>query len=182
VNRTLNMAIAILMVTCAYEGGSTSTPAPTHSPTRRVFPFTRSCDSAAFGQPNLRHAVRIGPLSLIGTDQRLPRRTFDERHGRYPSIQVLAVISGRDDVTVTVPLSQRDSLFLLYNPVAHGNGWGYRISDADAQVRFDACPGTEPQYNGGFLLTEARCVQLDVDSATTGLLTASIPIGDRASC
>ena len=180
-NRAFIAAIAFVVVGCTSLGSSTTTPTP---PTRvrRVVPFTRSCNSAVFGQPNTRDALRIGPLRLIGTGQPLARSTFEERHGRYPAIKVLAVVAGRNDVTVTVPLTQRDSLFLLYNPAAPRNRWGFRVAEADAQVRFKACPGADPQYDGGFLSSGARCVELEVESASSGLRTASFPLGGRASC
>jgi hypothetical protein len=130
----------------------------------------------------MRHAVSIGPLTLIGTDQTLSPGAFEPHHGRYSAIKVLALVSGASDVTVTVTLSVRDSLFLLYDPAARGNEDGFRVSDGDAQVRFEACPGSEPRYDGGFLLTEAGCVELDVESDGSGVIVGSFPIGNRASC
>ena len=34
--------------------------------TKDVAPFIRTCDSAVFGEPNLKNAVSIGPLMLVG--------------------------------------------------------------------------------------------------------------------
>jgi hypothetical protein len=147
-----------------------------------VFPPTRTCDSAVSGDVNMPRAVHIGPLALIGTGQRLAATTFEPHHDRYAAIKVLAVLHGRRDVVVTVPLSQRESVFLLYNPTARGNRHGFRVADADAQVRFQACPGPAPQYVGGLLVTRPGCVSLDVDVEGVGLLTGSFPIGTRARC
>jgi hypothetical protein len=119
---------------------------------------------------------------LIGTDQRLSGTTFESHHDRYRAIKVLAVLRGLHDVVVTVPLPQRESVFLLYDPAARGNRYGFRLSEADAQVRFEACANAEPQYVGGLLMTEPACVSLDVHVEGEGLLSGSFPVGTRDRC
>ena len=176
--RTLILAAALVIGGCTPER-STVTTSP---PTTGVFPFARTCDSAVFGQPNMRHAVRIGPLTLLGTARALAPSTFEPHQDRYAAIKVLALVTGSDDVTVTVPLSERDSLFLLYDPAARGNRHGFLVAAADAQVRFEACGGSEPQYNGGFLATESGCAQLEVSSEGSGLVRGWINLGGRSPC
>ena len=173
-------AAAVLFASCTPLASSVSTP-PSAAPVRRVVPFTRSCDSAVFGRPNMRPAVHVGPLTLIVADQRVAANSFGESHGRYDAIEMFAIVVGTHDVTVTVPLSQRDSVFLLYDPLAAANRWGFRLAEADAQVRFEACPHGHPQYNGGFLLTEPACVKLDVATAEASMLEAAFAVGP-ASC
>jgi hypothetical protein len=92
------------------------------------------------------------------------------------------VLRGSHDVVVTVPLPQRASVFLLYDPAARGNRYGFPLAEADAQVRFQACAGTEPQYVGGFLMTEPACVSLDVHVDGEGLRSGSFPVGTRDRC
>jgi hypothetical protein len=130
----------------------------------------------------MRDVVRIGPLILVGTAQPLPPSTFEPHLGRYTAIKVLALVTGSDEVTVTVPLSERDSLFLLYDPDARGNRHGFPVAAGAAQVGFEACGGTEPQYNGGFLATEPGCAALEVGSEGSGLVRGWINLGARSPC
>jgi hypothetical protein len=78
---------------------------------------------------------------------------------------LLAVVKGSNDVTVTVPKSKRDSVRLLYDPDARANKHGFLLSAGDARVIFQACRGTAPQYNGGFIATAPGCLDLEVQSA-----------------
>jgi hypothetical protein len=160
--RAVLLAAIIVIAACTGERtvAVTTTSAAVVKPA--VFPPTRTCASAVSGRPSMRRAIHIGPLALIGTDQRLSGTTFESHHGRYRAIKVLAVLRGSHDVVVTVPLPQRESVFLLYDPAARGNRYGFRLSEADAQVRFEACANAEPQYAGGLLMTEPACVSLDV--------------------
>jgi hypothetical protein len=146
---------------CTSFGGSA---VPTSSDD--VPPFVRTCGSAVFGTPNLRNAITIGPLVLVGVPQAagLDRRAFEPHDGRFQAIKVLAVVPGPADVTVTVPSSQRGSVALLYDPAARANRYGFRFSSGDPRVTFASCGGTETQYNGGFLATRPVCVRLEVES------------------
>jgi hypothetical protein len=178
--RALILAAALVMAGCTTERSTVTTS--TSPATGGVFPFVRTCDSAVFGQPNMRDSVRIGPLTLVGTAQALSPSTFEPHQGRYAAIKVLALVTGPDDVTVTVPLSERDSLFLLYDPGARGNRHGFLVAAGDAQVRFEACGEIEPQYNGVFLATEPGCAQLEVSSEGSGLTRGWINLGGRSPC
>ncbi len=170
--------LAVLIAGCTSEPSAVTTSPPTAG----VFPLVRTCDSAVFGQPNMRRAVRIGPLTLVGTGRRLSSSTFEPHQGRYTAIKALAVVAGSDEVTGTVPLSERDSLFLLFDPSARGNRYGFPVAAGDAQIRFDACAGRQPQYNGGFLATERGCTELEVGSEATGLATGWINLGGTTPC
>ena len=174
-------ALALVMVVCAAPAEQPP-PLPMASPSVGVFPFVRTCDSAVSGTPNMRHAVNIGPLTLIGTTQRLSPSTFQPHDGRYAAIKILAIVTSSTDVTVTVPLRERASEFLLYDPAVRGNRDGFTIAEADAQVRLDACPGPYPKYNGGLLLKQPGCVELEVESKEWGLVTGSFPVGTRSPC
>jgi hypothetical protein len=160
---SLALACTVLLAGCTTSGP----PHPSRpSSIDDVSPFVRACDTAVFGDPNMKNAITIGPLVLVGIPQaaNLPSRAFKPREGRYGAIKVLAVVEGSTDVTVTVPGSQRDSVSLLYDPGARANRNGFLLSAGDPSVTFEACPGKEPQYNGGFIATGPSCVNLEVQS------------------
>jgi hypothetical protein len=146
-------------------------------------PFVRECDTAVFGDPNMENAIRLGPLVLVGVPQAasLPQRAFKPHEGRYGAIKLLAVVEGPNDVTVTVPMSQRDSVSLLYDPNARANKNGFLLSAGDPRVVFEACPGLEPQYNGGFIATRPSCVRLEVRSKASST-SGWISLGAGRSC
>jgi len=138
--------------------------------------FVRGCDSAVFGRPNTRNAISIGPLALVGAPQarHLSPRAFRPQNGRYGAIKVLAVVKGRQDVTVTVARNDRRTFALLYNPNARANKDGFLFSAGDYQVTFEACGSTSFNYNGGFIATRPTCATLQVlteSSSASGSLT-----------
>jgi hypothetical protein len=177
---TLVIATAVLLAACTSLG-------PPHpkkpSGAEDVAPFIRECDTAVFGDPNMKNAVRIGPLVLVGIPQaaKLSPRAFKPHEGRYGAIKLLAIVEESSDLTLTVPRSQRDSVSLLYNEGARANKNGFLFSAGDPRVTFQACPGMEPQYNGGFIATRPSCVSLEVQSkaATT---SGRISLGAGRSC
>jgi hypothetical protein len=176
----LALASAALLAACTSSG----LPHPkTPSSIEDVAPFVRECDTAVFGDPNMKNAVTIGSLVLVGIPQAadLPPRAFKPHEGRYSAIKVLAVVKGSNDVTVTVPRSQRDSVSLLYDPGARANKNGFLFSTGDSRVTFEACTGMEPQYNGGFIATRPSCVSLKVQSKAASTL-GWISLGAGRSC
>jgi hypothetical protein len=177
---SLALVYAMVLAGCT----SSALPHPTRpSSIEDVSPFVRECDTAVFGDPNMKNATTIGPLVLVGTPQaaNLPPRTFTSHEGRYGAIKMLAVVEGSTDVTVTVPGSQRDSVSLLYDPGARANKNGFLLSAGDPRVIFEACPGTEPQYNGGFIATQPSCVNLEVQSKASSTW-GWISLGAGRSC
>ena len=171
---------AALLATCTSASG----PRP-EGPTgaKDVAPFVRNCASAVFGEPNIRNAVSIGPLMLVGIPQaaRLPSRAFKPHEGRYSAIKVLAVVLESSDVTVTIPAAQRDWVSLLHDPGARATKNGFLLSAGDPRVTFKSCPGGEPQYNGGFIATRPGCVRLEVESRTSST-SGWISLGAGDSC
>jgi type VI secretion system secreted protein Hcp len=111
-----------------------------------VAPFVRTCDSAVFADPNMKNAVVYGPLLLVGIPEaaNLPQRAFEPHGDRYGAIKLLAVVRGPHDVTVTIPMGQRDSVSLLYDPDARANEHGFLFAAGDARVTFEACSEREP--------------------------------------
>jgi hypothetical protein len=120
------IASAVVLSTCTSDH---THPTVTASPAVPA-PFVRECGSAALGEPNLRNAVTIGPLVLVGIPQAAAesRRVFGPHEGRYYAIKVLAVVNGSHDVTVSVSENQRRSVALLYDPNARANKNGFLFS------------------------------------------------------
>ena len=174
----VGLAVALLLGACTSDAHPTPASGGESDPT----PFLRSCGSAVFGDPNMRNAVSIGPLILVGIPQaaKLPPTAFEEDHGRYDAIKILAVVKGQRDVTVTVPASLRESLALLYDPNASANKHGYPFSAGDARVTFAACPEADAGYNGGFIATQPTCATLEVETETSSD-SGSLSIG-RGAC
>jgi hypothetical protein len=156
---------------------------PAGTPTVEAPPaqLIRECESAVFGEPNMENAFTIGPLVLVGIPQAESSRVFKPHEGRYAGIKLLAVVNGSDAVTVSVSEGQRGSVALLYDPKARATKNGYLFSAGDSRVTFKACPGTEAQYNGGFIAKRPICVRLDVQNEESSL-TGTIPLGVAASC
>jgi hypothetical protein len=174
------LASAAVLAAC-----TPSSPPRPKEPSRPgdVTPFVRECGSAVYGTPNMKNAITIGPLALVGAPQaaRLPPRAFKPHHGRFYAIKLLAVVKGPDDVTLTVPTSQRDSISLLYDPNARANKYGFLLSAGDAAVTFKVCPGSEPQYNGGFIATRPTCVSLEVQTKASSA-SGRVSLGAGRSC
>jgi hypothetical protein len=174
----------VATVLAACTNGSTTRPAR-NAPMVDAEGFVRTCESAVFGDPNLRNALTVGPLILVGVREAATTstRTFQERHGRYQAIKILAVVRGSDDVTVSVPVTWREHVALLYDPAAEANRYGFRLSQGHSEVTFEACPGTDAQYNGGFLATRPDCVRLIVELQGSEPLTGWMSLGaGRSSC
>lgn len=143
----------LLVVAIALSACPTSARPPEDAPTREAAPdgLVRGCASAVFGDPNLDNASIVGPLALVGVREAatLEPRAFRERQGRLQAIKVLAVVMGAEDVTVTVPPSERAHVALLYDPRARGNRNGFPFSAGHARVTFRACPsGGGPVQRG----------------------------------
>jgi len=175
--RIVILATALVLVGCTPESGLSTSPVEGGS-----FPFVRTCGTATSGRPDMRDAVRIGPLTLLGTAQALPPSTFEPHEGRFRAIQVILLVRGSDDVTVTVPLRVRDSLFLLFDPDMRGNGRRFPVAAGDAQVRFEACGGTGALYDGALLATAPGCTALAVESEGSGPTTGWFHLGDGPRC
>jgi hypothetical protein len=72
----LVLASAMLLAGCIPSG----LPQPNRpSSIEDVSPFVRECDTAVFGDPNMKNAITIGPLVLVGIAQaaNLPPGAFN---------------------------------------------------------------------------------------------------------
>jgi hypothetical protein len=102
------IASAVVLSACTSDH-----PHRTVTPSTAVpVPFVRECGSAALGEPNLKNAVTIGPLVLVGIPQAAAesRRVFGPHEGRYYAVKVLAVVNGiarRNRVGIGEPTSLR---------------------------------------------------------------------------
>lgn len=173
------IASAVVLSACTSDH-----PHRTVTPSTAVpVPFVRECGSAALGEPNLKNAVTIGPLVLVGIPQAAAesRRVFGPHEGRYYAVKVLAVVNGSHDVTVSVSENQRRSVALLYDPNARANENGFLFSAGDPSVRFGACPEADVAYPGGFIAKHPICAMLHVQSKESSLF-GSIPLGVSGSC
>jgi hypothetical protein len=177
---------AILLVACSSDATAPDEQRVAQ-PTSDSDPptFVRRCESAVVGDANLRNAVTIGPLTLVGVREAAiaPPSAFRERHGRFAAIKLLAIVRGADDVTVTVPPVWREHVALLYDPAVRANSYGFLFSVGDSRVTFESCPGMEAQYNGGFLATRPDCVRLRIDTDASDPTRGWISLGaGRSSC
>lgn len=174
----IGVAAALVLLACTSNAPTPSASGNSPAP----MGFIRDCGSAVFGEPNMKNAIRIGPLALAGAHsaRKLPLRAFQQHRGRYGAIKVVAVITGDQDVTVTVPSSQRRILTLLYDPNAQANKYGFLFSAGDPRVTFEACSDVDMNYNGGFIAKQPICAKLQVQTATSSD-TATLALG-RGSC
>lgn len=180
----MRRAIAFVLAAMLWACTSSGVPVPTGSSgVEGGTSFIRGCGSAVAGEVNMRNALTIGPLVLVGIPQaaNLPRRAFKSDDGQYGSIKILAVVKGTRDVTVAVPEDQRSSVRLLYDPDARAYRHGFLLSAGDDRVTFEECHGIEAQYNGGFIATTPTCVNLQIQAE--GFSASSwISLGAGASC
>jgi hypothetical protein len=177
--RMLPLALTTLLAAC-----TSTAPHPVRPSAKEdAEPFVRGCDSAVFGEPNMKNAVTIGPLVLVGLPQaaNLSTRELKPDGGRYIPVKILAVVTGPTNVTVTVPKSQRDSVSLLYDPDARANKRGFLFSAGDARVTFEHCPSGDAQYNGGVIARAPTCVNLSVESGASST-SRGIALGADSFC
>ncbi len=166
--------------------GATSASSTTRSFTATQTTLAvRSCKTAVYGQ--LAHGwrsspetVRAGDISLLyGRSYRdAPARQFRGSGSgaslRYPSQKLLVVVDRGATVTVEIGLADRGRASLQYQPAIPDPP--YRVSQGTTAVEFERCPHASTQFNGGFIVAGARCVELDVHHQ--GKLTrAWIPFG-----
>jgi hypothetical protein len=165
------LAAAAALAAC---DGESSLPAAGHSPPPPEPPSAetnRACRTAVYGRlaPAVRkHAVTVGPLSLLVADGGRP--------GEFePSgiAKVLVLLRTGATATVVVPEDERRRVSLLYEFSA-GPDRPLRFSDGTSSVLFKACtksqewgnrPYPDPrktQFNGGFFVRGAHCAALEV--------------------
>ena len=180
----------LAMVTAACGATSASSTTRSFTATHTTL-AVRSCETAVYGQ--LAHGwraspetVRAGDISfLYGRSYRnAPARQFrgsgPGASVRYPGQKLLVVVDRGATVTVEIGLKDRGRASLQYQPASPDPP--YRISQGTTAVEFEGCPHASTQFNGGFIVAGARCVQLDVRHHGT-LSRAWIPFGTgRQAC
>jgi hypothetical protein len=164
------LAVALALSACDRESspsaaGHSPPPQPPQAET------IRACRTAVYGTlaPAVRkHAVTVGPLSLLVADGGRPAE-FE------PSgiAKVLVLLRTGATATVVVPKDERRRASLLYEFSA-GPDRPLRFSDGTASVLFKACTRSqewgnrpypdprETQFNGGFFVRGAHCATLEV--------------------
>jgi hypothetical protein len=151
---------------------------PQNSSTLAKATLTRECESRVEGgtlKPNAHTDVIAGPLTLYGLRDAagIPASMLRGRHGRFPPWKVLAEVAYGDEITLAIPSRYRQRVALLYR-FRGGTRLGYKLSEGDLAVRFKPCAPNEPrhsgpgtvgsrtQFNGGFVVAGATCVELHV--------------------
>jgi hypothetical protein len=126
-------------------------------------------------------SATVGPLALYssgvlhrnGHSSSAPASRFAEvRPGRYRIARLWAVLPPANEVTLTVPPSERRVLSLAYDPALWDRrGWSgaARIADGVWTVTFRGCPRKDAQgipprivFDGGLVSAGPRCARLRV--------------------
>jgi hypothetical protein len=84
--------------------------------------------------------------------------------GRYPPLNVLAVIRAGHAARVVIPDDATDQVAVVYDVAVwpNANRDGLRLTDGETEVEFRACSDRDTQFNGGFLVAAPGCIVLDV--------------------
>jgi hypothetical protein len=148
--------------------------------------FVRTCDSSVSGAlgPGWRAgAMLAGPLAFVGARgyEDDPKGLFLARkRGMARAQKILAVVAG--DTPVVVSVQTRDAA-LFYDPSKWGQSNRVPFRRGDEVTRFEPCTedgqrGT--QFNGGFLVRRATCVQVRVQIEAEDPMVGSLSFGAGA--
>jgi hypothetical protein len=133
--------------------------------------------------------LSVQPLKPLGPERFAPIKS---RPITYRMIKIVAVLENGTTATLTVPVSERRNVALIYRTQSPINGAPARVTEGDAAVTFRACtdaeyverygkPGSATQFGGGFVVAGARCASVIVRvEGRPELLTLRVPFG--ASC
>jgi hypothetical protein len=154
--------------------------------------YLRDCASSVdggVGSRDIRQSAKVGPLAFVwvrGAEQ-APAAFFRRRPGGYPSGKYLVLVRSAEQVTVSVPPSERKVVALVYDP-AHFAPF-LPVSKGERVVTFRACAGSSSaweastQFNGGIVVAGARCVVLDVRPASANRARRlRMPVGRGTHC
>lgn len=134
---------------------------------------TRPCTSSVSGDQGSgwkENSVISGPLAFVNVRpyESVSPKSFRRRGNGYRSTKALVAVRNGAAVTVTVPDSHRRRGAMLYDRERFGRR-GYALADGHLTVSFLACSdhdertsGGWTQFNGGFVLTRAQCLPLEV--------------------
>lgn len=171
---TLLLTVALTVCTSTRPAGEGSTPTATlGSPAASPSPkapgvFVRACDDSVFGELGRgwkKASVIMGPIAFVGLPSYRdgPDRYFRSRHGRYPALKVLAVVSGEGVISVSIAPGDTDRVRMMYDPSAWGDRNLYPLEAGDSTTVFGPClTRRSTQFNGGFLVTGRTCATLEV--------------------
>jgi hypothetical protein len=144
-------------------------------------PVTRSCGDTVSGQlpggwqSQRAGTVTTGPISWLYLErEKASPRSVAVKH----FVEAMAVVAPGREVTVTVPAGERHDVSLDYTDVSPRSR--FQLSDGASSVTFSPCSGPlgRTQFDGGFILSRARCVTVIVDAGSSGTPTPySIPVG-----
>ncbi len=132
--------------------------------------FVRACDDSVFGELGQgwkKASVIMGPIAFVGLPGHRdgPDRYFRSRHGRYPALKVLAVVTGNGVISVSIARRDTDRVRMMYDPSAWGDRNLYPLEAGDTTTVFGPClPHRSTQFNGGFLVTGRTCATLEVSA------------------
>jgi hypothetical protein len=159
---------------------------PDPSSNRDIGVFVRTCESSVSGDLGAAwraDAVLAGPVAFLGARgyKDDPERLFLARNpGMARAQKVLVVVAG--DRPVAVSVQTRDAA-LFYDPSKWGQSNRVPFRHGDEVTRFEPCTedsqrGT--QFNGGFLVRRATCVQVRVQIEGEEPTVASLSFGAGA--
>jgi hypothetical protein len=170
----LLLTVALTACTSTRPAGERSTPtatlgSPAASPSPKASGvFVRACDDSVFGELGRgwkKASVIMGPIAFVGLPSYRdgPDRFFRSRHGRYPALKVLAVVSGEGVISVSIVPGDTDRVRMMYDPAAWGERNLYPLDAGDTTTVFGPClTHRSTQFNGGFLITGRTCATLEV--------------------
>jgi hypothetical protein len=155
-----------------YSRGRSLLPAGSFRVTEAA-PLIRDCSRSfsSTGVPETQ--VSAGPLTLAFFEAVAEPGRFApiKRPSTYRSIKILALLPSGTTATLSVPVSERRHVALLYRRPILRQGEPVRVSDGDAAVTFKACTegefvdgvgtaGPTTIFGGGFVVAGARCASL----------------------
>ena len=109
-------------------------------------------------------AVVVGPLAFVGLaslDTRKWSSLDRPLDGEYEAVKVPATVEAGATVTVLVPEAETSNLSLLYEFPLPSSAT-FRVEDGYRAVTFQACPGEDTTWAGGFVVAGRRCATIDV--------------------
>jgi hypothetical protein len=171
--RWVLLVTVVLLMACTSPGDRPTSTDTLGSPAASPSPkapgvFVRACDDSVFGELGQgwkKASVIMGPIAFVGLPgyRDGPDRYFRSRHGRYPALKVLTVVTGNGVISVSIAHRDTDRVRMMYDPSAWGDGNLYRLEAGATTTVFGPClPHRSTQFNGGFLVTGRTCATLEV--------------------
>lgn len=131
----------------------------------------RSCPTAVGGSPVTMRSddIVVGGLRLVGVGEyrSAPSEQFEGTGSLYQGSKVLALVGPGNSYLLVVGEGQAESVSLGWasrydtSEVVGGEG-GWPLWVGERGVVLEACPDREAQYDGGFIVAGAQCVELHI--------------------